>query len=112
MANVQIFGELKSWPSMSAMAGLLSSAGLHVRTGRYSICVNDFAHFSIEEYGGDLGDPQFDIEVDSLAEAMRVVGCVSAIFSQAGLRHRFEIDDGSPTTAGYFHHDWPQPPIA
>ena len=111
MDDVFVAGELESWPSMRDMAQLLTDAGLTVNVGRYSIRVKDFRHFALQEYGGDLGDPQIEMEADSLDDMLRDAGRISKIFADANLRHRFEIYDDSSKLVGYLHHDWPQSPV-
>ena len=110
--DVQISGELESWPSMHDMAALLRAAGLGVGEGRYSLRLTDFDHFVLQEYGGDLGDPEIDFEADCLADMLRDAGRVSRVLTDANLRHRFEIYDNSHELIGYLHHDWPQSPVA
>ncbi|TWU22368.1 hypothetical protein Pla52o_34240 [Novipirellula galeiformis] len=112
MDDVQLFGELDSWPSMHDMASILTRAGLTVTVGRYSICLNDFDHFVLQEYGGDLGDPQIEFEADTFSEMLRDAGRVSQVLADASLRHRFEIYDDAHELVGYLHHDWPQSPVA
>ena len=110
--DIQLDGELETWPSMSEMASLLASAGIAVSVGRFSIRLTDFDHFVLQEYGGDLGDPAIDFEADSLDEMLRDAGRVSQAFADANLRHRFEIYEDARELVGYLHHDWPQSPVA
>ncbi len=106
-----IFGQLEKWPTKDRMAGILRDAGLRVYVGQYSVRVEDCSHFSFEEYGGDLGDPQVEADADTVAEMMREGQLVSDALARAGIRHRFEIHDDEAddpnAIAGYLHYDWP-----
>ncbi len=107
--SAYIAGELSEWPSKLRLASLLRSAGLRVQVGNYSIRVLDCSHFSIEHYGGDLGDPQVEADADSLAELMHDAKLVSDALAVAQIRHRFEIYGADDVLVGYLHYDWPQP---
>jgi hypothetical protein len=102
-----LYGELKRWPTKRRMAGLFRNAGLNVSVGRYSIRIEDFDDFAIEEYGGDLGEPQFVADCHSLPKLMEQAGKVSAALANAEIRHRFEIYNVSKQLVAYLHHDWP-----
>lgn len=104
-----ICGEVDNWPTKDQLAAILRKAGLSVRVGRYSVRIDDCAHFVFEEYGGDLGNPQIDADADSIEDLVRDGRLVSDALARAGLRHRFEIyDDADPARpAAYLHYDWP-----
>ena len=97
---------------MQEMASLLRSGGVAVTEGRYSLRLTDFDHFVLQQYGGDIGDPHIDFEHYSLDEMLRDAGRISTIFTNADLRHRFEIYNDSEEMIGYLHHDWPDEPVA
>ncbi|MEZ6191863.1 MAG: hypothetical protein R3C45_11325 [Phycisphaerales bacterium] len=105
--SAYLAAELEHWPSKKQMASLLQRSGLTITVGRYSIRLNDFSHFVIQEYGGDLGDPQIEADADSVEQLMRECEVVSQIFSNARIRHRFEVYDSENEMAGYLHYDWP-----
>ena len=107
-SDVQICGELADWPPMLEMVNILTTAGLGLSVGRYSIRLTDFDHFVIQEYGGDMGVPEIDFEADCLEDMLRDAGRVSNILADANLRHRFEIYDNAHEMVGYLHHDWPR----
>lgn len=104
---VSLYGQLEAWPSKSEMARLLSRAGFSVTVGRYSIRLNDCEHFVLQEYGGDLGEPQFDVDASSLERMLEDAGRVSRALAAAGIRHRFELYDVGGEMVGYLHHRWP-----
>ena len=105
--SVHIAGELSTWPDKERMAAILRHAGLRVVVGRYSIRVEDCAHFVFQEYGGDIGKPTIDADAASLDEMMRNAKLVSDALAGAGIRHRFELHDAANEVVGYLHHDWP-----
>lgn len=107
--DAYLAGELAKWPTMSQMASLLQSAGLRVYVGRYSIRIDDFSHFTFQEYGGDLGYPQIEADADDVETLAAEAKRVSDIFTNAGLVHRFEIyQEGIEEMTHYFHHSWPR----
>lgn len=108
-SSVSLCGELESWPSKARMARLLASAGFSVVVGRYSIRLADCEHFVLQEYGGDLGEPQFDADASTLGRMLDDAGRVSRALAAADLRHRFELYDGNDELVGYLHHRWPPP---
>ncbi len=100
--------ELEVWPTKQRMASLLKNAGLNIYVGRYSIRIEDFSHFTFEEYGGDMGDPVVDADCDTLKQMLHESSIVSNILCDAGIRHRFEIYGADrDVLRGYFHHNWP-----
>jgi len=105
--SATLCGQLAEWPSKSAMAKILRNAGLRVRVGNYSIRVEDCSHCVIQEYGGDLGNPQIDADADSVEEMTKDGSLVSKALTAAGIKHSFEIYDQADVLAGYLHHDWP-----
>ncbi len=107
---VRLYGQIDEWPSKRKMARLLGAAGFDVYVGSYSIRLKDCEHFAIQEYGGDLGDPQFDADASSLERLLEDAGRVSAALSNCDIRHRFELCDESGEMVGYLHHRWPQQP--
>jgi hypothetical protein len=90
------------------MARLMETAGFSVYIGRYSIRLRDCEHFAFQEFGGDLGDPQFDADASSLAKMLEDAGRVSDALTAADIRHRFELYNGNDELVGYLHHRWPQ----
>lgn len=106
--GVRLDGQLEAWPSKTEMARLLREAGFSVVVGRYSIRLQDCEHFALQEYGGDLGEPQFDADARSLARMLDDAGRVSRALAAADLRHRFELYDDRDELVGYLHHRWPQ----
>jgi len=108
--DIRLAGQIDSWPTKSAMASLLRAAGLNVTVGTYSIRIDDCEHFVLQEYGGDLGDPCFDADADTLAVMLHDSRRVSVALATANVRHRFELYDGKDELVGYLHHDWPQLP--
>lgn len=102
-----ISGELAKWPSKARMANVLRDAGLNIYVGRYSIRVEDCAHFVFQEYGGDLGDPCIDAQADCVNTMMREGKLVSMALSKARLVHRFEVYDYQDEMVGYLNHGWP-----
>ena len=92
---------------MDYLAAILRAAGLRVQVGRYSVRVQDCAHFVFQEYGGDLGDPTIEADADSVEDMMIEGRLVSDALARAGIRHRFEIYDDRDELAGYLHHEWP-----
>ena len=111
--DITLYGQLDPWPPKHAMAALLRSAGFDVCVGRYSIRLRDCEDFTLQEYGGDLGDPQFDAGASSLDAMLRDAGRFSAVLSGADIRHRLELyADNSDDMVGYFHHCWPEELVA
>ncbi len=106
--EVRLLGQLEKWPSKTEMARLMEAAGFSVHIGQYSIRLRDCEHFVFQEYGGDLGDPQFDADASSLEKMLEDSGRVSAALSAAGIRHRFELYNDSDESIGYLHHRWPR----
>ncbi|MFO0886155.1 MAG: hypothetical protein U0894_18565 [Pirellulales bacterium] len=90
------------------MASLLSSNGLSVSVGEYSIRVVDCEHFVFQEYGGDMGEPAIDADASSLDAMMRDGERVSKSLALAGIRHRFVVYDLNDVIVAYYHHAWPQ----
>ena len=106
VTDLHIAGELECWPSKDDMAELLSSAGLNVTVGRYSLRVNDCEHFEFQEYGGDLGNPTIDANAETLPKMLVDAGLVSNALATADIRHRFEIYAGDEYgLVGYLHHN-------
>jgi hypothetical protein len=111
--EITLYGQLDPWPSKHAMAALLRSASFDVYVGRYSIRLHDCEDFTLQEYGGDICDPQFDVGASSLDVMLRDAGRFSAALSAADIRHRLELyADDSDDMVGYFHHCWPEEPVA
>lgn len=106
--GVYLAGQLENWPTKSKMASILRAEGLTVNVGNYSIRIEDCEHFVIQEYGGDLGDPQFDADASSLELMLNDAGRVSAALTSADIRHSFEFYDDQDQLVGYLHHNWPQ----
>jgi hypothetical protein len=106
--DVHIAGELESWPALSEMATVLQAAGLRCTVGKYSIRIENCAHFVFLEYGADLGLPQIDADADSLDLMLQDASVVSAALRSADLKHRFEIYDENNKLVGYLHHRWPK----
>ena len=106
--DTRLYGTLEGWPSKSEMASLLKSAGLTVDEGEYSIRLKDCEHFVIQEYGGDLGDPQIDAAASTLVRMLRDGHRISATLASADIRHRFELYNDAGELVGYLHHRWPQ----
>jgi hypothetical protein len=106
--EVRLYGQLEKWPSKTEMAKLMEAAGFSVYVGQYSIRLQDCEHFVFQEYGGDLGDPQFDADASSLEKMLEDGGRVSAALTAARIRHRFEICNDNDELIGYIHHGWPQ----
>jgi hypothetical protein len=101
-------GELAKWPDKARLASILQSDGLRVRVEKYSIRIEDFSHFSFEEYGGDLGVPQIVADAEDAKKLASEARRISDLFARAGLTHRFEIyEDDNDAMIHYFHHDWP-----
>jgi hypothetical protein len=88
----------------------MEAAGFSVCVGRYSIRLQDCEHFVFQEYGGDLGDPQFDADASTLDRMLDDGGRVSAALASADIRHRFELYNERDEIVGYLHHRWPQEP--
>ncbi len=105
---IRLYGKLDKWPSKTEMARMLEAAGFSVYVGRYSIRLKDCEHFVFQEYGGDLGDPQFDADASTLERMLNDGGRVSAALASADIRHRFELYNESDEMVGYLHHRWPQ----
>lgn len=106
--EVRLYGQLENWPSKTEMARLMEAAGFSVYVGQYSIRLQDCEHFAFQEYGGDLGDPQFDADASSLEKMLKDGGRVSDALTAAGIRHRFELYNDSDELVAYLHHRWPQ----
>ncbi|GAA4467204.1 hypothetical protein [Novipirellula rosea] len=106
--DIRLSGQIDDWPSKTEMARLMESAGFSVYVGRYSIRLQDCEHFVFQEYGGDLGDPQFDADASSLEKMLDDGGRVSAALASADVRHRFELYNDSDEMVGYLHHRWPK----
>jgi|GEM_PF-952770 len=106
--RVRLYGQLETWPSKTEMATLMEAARFSVQVGQYSIRLRDCEHFVFQEYGGDLGDPQFDADASSLEKMLEDGGRVSAALAAAGIRHRFEKYNDSDELIGYLHHRWPR----
>lgn len=106
--NVRLHGQLEKWPSKTEMARLMEAAGFSVYVGRYSIRLQDCEHFVFQEYGGDLGDPQFDADASTLEKMLKDAGRVSAALTAADIRHRFELYNDNDELVGYVYHRWPQ----
>lgn len=104
----RLYGQLRNWPTKEVMAELLKRAGFQVYVGRYKIRIEDFDYFIIQQYGEDLGDPQFDTEADSADEMVQIAMQVSEVFREAGLTHRFEIYDEHDNQVVYLHYQWPE----
>ena len=105
--DAHIAGELAAWPTKEQLAAVLREAGLRVRVGRYSVRVEDCAHFVFQHYGGDLGQPSVDADADTSEELLRDAGLVSEALAHAGLVHRFELYGEGGALVGYLHHLWP-----
>jgi hypothetical protein len=105
---VRLYGQLEKWPSKTEMARLMETAGFSVHVGLYSIRLQDCEHFAFQEYGGDLGDPQFDADAGTLEKMFEDGGRVSAALTAADIRHRFELYNDNDELVGYLHHRWPQ----
>lgn len=101
-------GEVARWPTKSAMASLLASAGLTVQVGRYSIRVLDCTQFVFQEFGGDTGEPTIDAGAPTVAVLMQDATLVSGALRLGNIKHRFEIYDGRGKMQSYLHHDWPR----
>ncbi|NES82316.1 MAG: hypothetical protein F6K10_13440 [Moorea sp. SIO2B7] len=108
--DVRLAGQIDGWPNKNKMAALLRAAGLEVTVGTYSISINDCEHFVLQEYGGDLGDPCFDADAESLDVMLYDARRVSAALAAANIRHRFELYSDDNELVGYLHHQWAQLP--
>jgi hypothetical protein len=106
--DVRLYGQLEKWPSKAEMVRLMETAGFSVYVGRYSIRLQDCENFTFQEYGGDLGAPQFDAEASSLEKMLEDGGRVSVALTVADIRHRFELYSDNDEMIGYLHHRWPQ----
>ncbi len=93
--DVRLAGQIDGWPSKSEMATLLSTAGLNIRVGTYSIRITDCQHFAIQEYGGVLGDPVFDADADSL---LRMLADTSKVSTRIDCSIIYVIDLNSMAT--------------
>lgn len=98
--NVRLHGQLEKWPSKTKMARLMEAAGFSVYVGRYSIRLQDCEHFAFQEYGGELGDPQFDADASSLEKMLEDGRRVSAALTAADIRHRFELYNDNDELVG------------
>ncbi|MGC4002576.1 MAG: hypothetical protein QM811_05295 [Pirellulales bacterium] len=107
-----ICGEVSLWPEKDQMAAILRNAGLRVNVGRYSIRIEDCAHFVFRQYGDDFGEPCIDAECGSLEFMLKDATLVSNALAKAGLRHRFELYDEDAEQVGYLHHEWPSSDVA
>lgn len=105
---IRMDGQIDGWPSKAEMTSLMQSAGFSVYVGRYSIRLQDCEHFVIDQYGGDLGDPQFDADASSLERMLDDGVRVSAALASADIRHRFELYNECDELVGYLHHRWPK----
>ena len=103
-----ICGEFREWPSKEELAAVFRAAGLRINVGRYSIRFRDMKHFSIQEYGGDLGPPQIEGAAFTPETLAHEAAIVSKVLARADVVHRFEIyreEDGE--LVFYLHHRWP-----
>jgi hypothetical protein len=100
-------GELSAWPSKEALAKVFRAAGLQIYEGRYSIRIENCEAFAFEEYGGDIGNPRIAADAKTVEKMTEDARLVSSALIAAGIRHTFEIYDGSNNLATYMHHDWP-----
>lgn len=105
--SAYLLGELTSWPKLASMAAILRRAGLRIHVGRYSLRVEDCAHFVFQEYGGDLGDPTIEADADSVEQMLHDGQRVSAALVQAGVSHHFEVYDHRDELVGELSYDWP-----
>ena len=110
MTDTTVFmvGQLSPWPSKEDLADLLSSNGLNIYVGKYSLRIKDFSHFVIQEYGGDLGEPQIDADAKSITEMVDSAKTLSSILTNTDIKHRFEIYDHKDSLACYLHYGWPR----
>ena len=106
--SIRLYGKLDGWPSKEEIAHLFESAGFSIVVGRYSLRLKDCEHFVFQEYGGDVGDPQFDADASSLERMLNDAGRVSSVFVAADIRHRFELYNDLDQLVGYLHHRWPE----
>lgn len=106
--SVHVAGELATWPSKDELALILSSAGLRVTVGRYSIRVDDCSHFVFQEYGDDIGTPVIDADADSVAEMIQDATRVSIALACADLTHHFAILNENNEAVSYLHHKCPK----
>lgn len=107
--TAHVSGELTNWPTKDRLAAILRGAGLRLYVGKYSIRIEDFPYFCFQEYGGDLGDPLFDADAETVEEMLHQCQVVSAALATAGIRHRIDVyNDDDDSLAGYFHHEWPR----
>ncbi len=106
--GVRLQGQLEKWPNKAEMARMLEATGFSVYVGRYSIRLQDCEHFVIQEYGDDLGEPQFDADASTLENMIEVGGRVSAALAARDIRHRFELYNDNDEQVGYMHHRWPK----
>jgi len=104
-----LYGELAAWPDMERMVAILQAAGLHPRVGKFSIRIEDLPHFTLQEYGGDLGAPRIEADAEDVETLTVEAKRLSEIFADAGLVHRFEIyEDGGEEMSRYFRHGRPR----
>ena len=109
-ADVYLWGEFGNWPGRSTLASLFETAGLRVTSGRDSIRLDDFSHFTFREPGGDEEDPQIEAESEDAETLAAQAKQVSDILAKARIVHRFEIhDDRTEEMTHYLHHGWPRP---
>ncbi|QSI76653.1 hypothetical protein [Niveibacterium microcysteis] len=100
-------GQLSSWPPKEELARVLTSAGLRVHIGRYSVRVEGCERSSFEQYGGDISQPCIVADAETTEKMITDSRLVSNALAAVGIRHRFEVYDGNDNLAAYFHHDWP-----
>ena len=103
--DVRLAGQIDCWPSKTQMASILRAAELNINIGTYSIRVVECQHFVLQEYGGDLGDPVFDADADSLPQMLSDSAKVSNALTAAKLRHRFDLYGDENELVGYFHYN-------
>ena len=104
--NTKLFGELENWPPKNEMAELLISCGISVVVGNYSIRLQNFNHFIIQEYDFNGSTPCIDADAETKEQMLKEANLVSECFSKARLKHRFEIYDDNDLLAGYYHYQW------
>jgi hypothetical protein len=102
-----VAGELASWPTKEDMETVLRRAGLRIRSGRYSIRVDDCSHFIFQLYGGDIDTPQIEVDAETVGKLIQDSKLVSVALSAGGIKHRFEVYDHNEEMVAYFHYEWP-----
>jgi hypothetical protein len=90
-SDATLVGVIRNWPSKSGMESILRDAGLGVRSGKYSIHIEDCSHFVFQQYGGDIGQPVIDADAESVARMLKDGERVSTALSNAEVEHRFEV---------------------